>query len=52
MRPLYIQVDRTEFLILAVAPEAQIDKRGFLASVEHAATRWEALLAEQTDNGR
>jgi hypothetical protein len=44
-RPLYIQVDRTESLILAVAPEAQIDKRGFRVSVERAVTRWEALLA-------
>lgn len=38
-RPLYRRVAESTFLILAVAPEAQIDKRGFAAAVRRAAER-------------
>lgn len=38
-RPLYRQVDATTFVVLAVAPEAQINKRGFKAAVDHAVAR-------------
>ncbi len=38
-RPLYRQIDKTTFVILAVAPEAQIDKRGFSSSVALAVAR-------------
>ena len=38
-RPLYLQIDRTTFVILAVAPEAQIDKRGFRSAVALAVSR-------------
>lgn len=51
-RPLYIQVEKTEFLILTVAPEAQIDKRGFRAAVERAEARWDVLIADQPADGR
>lgn len=39
-RPLYLRVAESTFLILAVAPEAQIDKRGFAAAVKRAAERY------------
>jgi hypothetical protein len=39
-RPLYRRVAESTFLILAVAPEAQIDKRGFAAAVKRAAQRY------------
>ncbi|HUY58604.1 MAG TPA: type II toxin-antitoxin system RelE/ParE family toxin [Solirubrobacteraceae bacterium] len=38
-RPLYRRATASTFLILAVAPEAQIDKRGFAAAVKRAAER-------------
>lgn len=42
-RPLYLQVDEQAFLILAVAPEAQIDKRGFRAALDRARARWASV---------
>jgi hypothetical protein len=38
-RPLYRQVSKSTFVVLAVAPEAQISKRGFVAAVRLAAAR-------------
>lgn len=51
-RPLYIQVAKSELLVLAVAPEAQSDQRGFRIAVAGAAARWEALLAHDQRRGR
>jgi hypothetical protein len=38
-RPLYRRVSPSTFVILAVAPEAQIDSRGFGAAVQRAVAR-------------
>lgn len=50
-RPLYIQVENREFLVLAVAPEAQFDKRGFRVAVARAAARWRALTEDDRRGG-
>ncbi|HTW40692.1 MAG TPA: hypothetical protein VMD79_00060 [Solirubrobacteraceae bacterium] len=42
-RPIYRQVQADIFVILAVAPEAQIDKRGFEAKVRSAQQRLQEL---------
>ena len=42
-RPLYRQVDKTTFVVLAVAPEAQIDRGGFASAVVLAIVRDVAL---------
>lgn len=39
VRPLYFRYDETTFKILAIAPEAQTDGRGFEAAIERAKTR-------------
>lgn len=39
VRPLYIQRDEREYVILAIAPEAMEDPSGFRASVERARAR-------------
>lgn len=38
-RPIYRRVEARIFVILAIAPEAQVDKRGFNASIRHAKQR-------------
>lgn len=38
-RPLYVQVGARTFLIVVVAPEAQIDKRGFKTAIKRAEQR-------------
>ena len=38
-RPIYRRVNPSTFVILAVAPEAEIDRRGFEAAVTRAVTR-------------
>src|ERR1700742_2882776 len=40
-RPIYRRVSPSTFVILAVAPEAQIDSRGFDAAVRRAVERFE-----------
>lgn len=42
-RPIYRRVTPDTFLILAVAPEAQIDRSGFGAAVDRAAGRFAQL---------
>jgi len=42
-RPIYRQASAGSFVILAVAPEAMIDRAGFDAAVGRARQRWEAL---------
>lgn len=42
-RPIYRQVGLRTFVILAVAPEAEIDKRGFDEKVRDARRRFEGL---------
>lgn len=42
-RPTYRQIDPMTFVILAVAPEAQIDARGFNAAVARAVQRYAGL---------
>jgi hypothetical protein len=42
-RPIYRRVSPSTFVILAVAPEAQIDSRGFDADVRRAVERFEKL---------
>jgi hypothetical protein len=42
-RPIYRRVQPGTFVILAVAPEAEIDKRGFDEVVRHARRRLEKL---------
>ncbi len=42
-RPIYRRVKPSTFVILAVAPEAQIDSRGFAAAVTRAAERFAQL---------
>jgi hypothetical protein len=41
-RPIYRQVTPRSFVILAVAPEARIDKRGFNEKVREARRRFDA----------
>jgi len=42
-RPIYSRVKPRVFVILAVAPEAQIDKRAFDKSIRHAKRRLDGL---------
>lgn len=42
-RPIYRRVKPGIFVILAVAPEAQIDRRGFDESIRHAKKRLKGL---------
>jgi len=42
-RPIYRQVDRRTFVVLAVAPEAQTDTRGFDAALSRAKARFDEL---------
>lgn len=42
-RAIYRQVDKRKLVILALAPEAHVSKRGFDAAVAKARTRFEAL---------
>jgi hypothetical protein len=42
-RPIYRRVSPSTFVILAVAPEAQIDSRGYDAAVVRAAERFGQL---------
>ncbi len=42
-RPIYRRVQPRMFVILAIAPEAQIDKRGFDQKVAYARQRFEEL---------
>lgn len=39
-RPIYRQATPSMFVILSVAPEAEIDQRGFDAAVDRAKRRW------------
>jgi len=41
-RPLYRQVGPATFVIFAVAPEAQLDRKGFEAALGRALARWRA----------
>jgi hypothetical protein len=52
-RPLYRQFGERLFAILAVAPESEIDKRGYDGGVRAAKRRLSALeKGEKTKNGR
>ena len=42
VRPLYFRLDERTFKILALAPEAQVDKPGFNAAVDRATKRAKA----------
>jgi hypothetical protein len=46
-RPLYRQVNASTFVILAVAPEAQISKRGFAAAVRRADARFSDIDVQE-----
>ena len=45
-RPIYRRVSPSSFAILAVGPEAQIDRRGFDAAVRRAVERYRALKGD------
>jgi hypothetical protein len=42
IRPLYAQVSERQFVILAIAPESQVDPRGFKSAVQRAQDRAKA----------
>jgi hypothetical protein len=43
VRPLYTRFDRRTFVILAIAPEAQSDRRGFNAALRRASRRFNEI---------
>ena len=49
-RPIYRRVQPGTFVILAIAPEAQIDKRGFDQKVTNARRRFEELEPATPDH--
>lgn len=49
VRPLYRRIDRGTFVIAAVAPEVETDRRGYERAVKQAEKRLELLEQDEAD---